>query len=702
MPNNYKYDISKCEFVECVEPVIESPTYEVYRYPHGESDLRKHELVATCDSYQQAVNKLTRKKNKDLIADVTMAMDGLEKNPAAIITGTILPAGYYLRRRGEPIYKIIRSWRRMVEGKYKTEQSTEMHYNYDVAMAALTKMRENIVKHRLKMTVDIKMAYVEYPNHTCNCSSATQEERAPVAMSTAIFNRIRDEIVALGINVEVIEGRMYFPRDTSPELFAQANEIRDRILREATESGPPRDSADDVYALLQEIRLIGIPINVMPGEQEHVDIRAAPNATYDQRNVLDTIMNVYAARGAVRTIQLMRDASNYARSMGLNPYDMFNRETPLPTQPQPPLHTRTIDLGSINNTFVINRAHRRLRTLITHPYVRISLGTDPTVLMHDDSTQELQDIIQSMRRIACYDEGAAAVQRERDAFSDMCKTIERLGLDVIITDNNNNTLTITGQDYTHELIDNIVTNYRVRRSSAFLHPDTLEPLSRLNVSGEPTANTQIDFQNMLTEIQRKGIPVNIVQTPNGMIITKKPEITDEQEAELSRIMTAYQERGNGFIKLGINETRAAESQAINFTAQPATHTSKIIAARVSVQLYQTLTAAGINILLDTSTNPPTLVLPQGLSEEQKQFIHDTRRSLVREEMERISVRERVEFNVMVDKIRAAGITVYVKVGNDGQHLSLFMETDAPEEHYEFVKKISKAHKARADLGFPDD
>lgn len=285
MPKSY--DLNCGTIVDVESPPQLSSRYEVYRQPHNEPNLNKHELKYTTDSVTAAELKIKKLKHKDTISDIGIFMRQLKKNPATVISGDIYPAKYYYRRIGEPIYVIVKSWRRWDSDvfDYVTETSRQIHYNYDVAIASLDTIRQQITKHNLKMVAELKMLTgVTYPGET---ESITMTPGCFDALCSALRNR--------GFNINADTNTILIPNIPSHELV-ELGEFRDRFIREWN-SGESRMPPQE---LIDKIASIGLPFILTNN-----GINAPDYATDKQKTFLSIILKAFNASGLAKIIRFI-------------------------------------------------------------------------------------------------------------------------------------------------------------------------------------------------------------------------------------------------------------------------------------------------------------------------------------------------------------------------------------------------------------
>jgi len=735
--------------------------YEIFRQPYNEPKLCLHELKYVADSPAIAAAALAKIKQQDLYSDAYSLTRALEKKPETVLAGDIYPAKYYLRRQKEPIYVILRSWKRYcgIALDYVTETAKETHYNYDVAIAALEATRQQIERHHLKISVELKLlSGVKFPHEV----EVPRVNKTP--MSVACFRALCNEIRNRGIDIIVDEsnGTIMMPRTLSREALAELSEFSDRFVREyennenaeldrgveelrnRIENNPRVNMQDatenEFQELINHIRDVGVPFIVSVISDDGVEamrrILPTDTATDEEREVLNRILYVFSRGciGAIRSItelatssgnRIRRNAANSACNTGstVSSDTVTTTLTPttLLTPPESLTTTFTVDLSPINFDYVIDLSLIRLRQhLPGNIRANITTGANASVNMHSGTSREIRDIVERMRRMCAYEEGQAFLRRERENFSDLECAITLTGIDASVTQNNNSII-VTMHGSRRDMVKLLISNYDSRRVTAFINPRTLEPTARLSLRDGRVDDPdhQVSFDDLVAEIRRAGIPIEITGSPAGAMISPRHDATLEQQRHLDRIMKAF--NGCSVMSIGnmrevphsVGDTNGTNNTNTTNTNNNTTtvvsgdlseryqHVARLVSQRVFKKLCDRVRELGIDIRIEDGDvgELPRIMMPMGVSKEMKARIDSIRAKLVQEELTRIARCEREEYIDMLDRIRAAGINI--RTDNADGCINIILIGDVAQEQIEFVERLKNAYMRRHETGFEE-
>ena len=671
-------------------------TYEIYEQPFGETNLCKHKLKYTADSYASAVSALDAIRNKSLHLDTYMAVRMLEKTPEKVTSGTWYPARYYMRRRNEAVYKIIRTWRGYDEdtASWCDKTSSETHYNYSAALAALNQTREYIVKYRLRIQAELKLvAGVIYPHERgvpmidapLGASNGVSNGADVPMMTRSAFLAIVAEIRRRGINATINEdlGIIALDANTPQDVLDELAAMRDRLNEEDERVGMPAHAV----ALINEIRRRELPVTITQ-DNDQLLFRVSDTVTREQHHEIDRLITEYRR----------------AHNADITPLPTFN-----------------VNMRPIDYSGVFARAHRRLRQyLSTVPPLGIRVViTDKEVRVHVDEPHRIHKYVEKIRKILCFDEGAAQVQRERDAFAQMQHIIQ-VNHGVTVVDNHNNTLTLTGvmSQQSREVIKLIIKQFIKRRSTGFM--DEEKPI----IANTPEQTTA-DLQTLLNEINRRGIPVNIVAADHGSTIESGTGITREQVTELRQLIRDYEQRGN----IAFHEVRpGCTDPQCTHTAQQHTRTGHraptptptpaptrtpalndlpvttsaldMINRRVFNRWLTMARNSGIDVTLNTAADGTiTPVYGAGVNALHQSFTELMREAVRQREMERISRCEIEELDAVIGALREHGIPVSVERDSQNEY-DIIVENNTTEAQRLLIHRAMEVYKLRHSQGFP--
>ncbi len=734
-------------------------TYELFKQPHNETNLCKHARLTVCDSYAAAQSMLKAVNDESLYKDAFAASQMLNTSPELVLGGTLYPAKFYIRRPNEAIYRIERTFRKYSKktSSWKLKTVSETHYNYDVAVQALARTHEYIVKHRLRMQAELKiLAGVVYPheftkpgkkkyrardyvtaenhiaanvavnnattdnaadntannaNNTCTCGrnhdNDDDDANVPqVDMRRSTYQRICEALSERGIPiVESDDGRLMIPTGLSHDVMRELTEIRDRIIREDEEQQnaanaaryPPDDTMrQHTRHFVHEMRRRRLPVTVTIRD-DNMEILVDRNATEQQHAEISQLVELYEA-----SRQLFNNAAARLASMTENT-TAAHITTPVSVP------TFDIDLGPVRTDLMIALACRHVGRLVRNLRICI-LVTDKYVFVPTSEPYQMRLLVDRLYKLASYQQGQAQLARQRDAFN---------GLAALLEENNNVTISLTGNILTvkgivstrhaREFIEAAINSFRRFRANGFLNPETMLPIlpddelddilpSDTSTPPSPSA----DFQAMLDVIRREGIPIMVRQCSTGAILCDGEGITAEQRVRLKQLLREYEQRGNT-----LRTTSSRSDGSHDGAAQPdvaidlpiTKNLTNLVNRRIFYMCIKMYRDMGIPLVTSVDSNGNPEIMPSdNVTQQQRAEMLIIRKLAAATEHDRIKDCESRELGETVQRLQSQGIPVVLTDCSDGR-AAIAATQQLTLEQITAVTNAMTAYQVRRDSGF---